>query len=388
MDIGQWRSGRGTTAADIGLGAAFAVALVFQAVALAVSWGGHYWLFDFTAGVVVCTIALVRRRHRVRATAAGLAVAAGTILVARVAELPAEPGPAMALGLSVLVGSALRTLSVPLAGVAAATGFAVVVLSNLATAPSSSGAVAALNGIGWVAALTVGLCLRLFDAGRKATIDRVRRDERLELAREMHDVVAHHITGIVLQAQATQILARRRPDNPENSLAGIERALAGIETAGSEALTAMRRVVGVLRDTDDAAPAMPGPEHLSELVARFDGHGPPVRLRLPERTSGWPPEVTTTVYRVVQESLTNVSRHAPHARSVEVSVAQDEQAVRVEVLDDAPPAPAASPLRGGYGLVGMRERVEALGGTLYAGPRPREGWSVTATLPVAVREPR
>lgn len=374
--------------ADIGLGTAFAVAIVFQAIALAVSWGGRYWLFDLAAGVVVCTIALTRRRHRVRATVAGLAVAAGTILVARAAELPAEPGPAMALGLAVLMGSAVRTLAVAWAGAASVAGLAVVILSHLATAPSSSGAVAALNGIGWVAALTVGLCLRLFDTGRRATIDRVRRDERLELAREMHDVVAHHITGIVLQAQATQILARRRPENQENSLAGIETALAGIETAGSEALTAMRRVVGVLRDTDDAAPAMPGPEHLSELVRRFDNHGPAVRLRLPDGPSAWPPEVTTTVYRVVQESLTNVSRHAPHARSVEVSVAQDRQAVRVEVLDDAPPAPAGSPLRSGYGLVGMRERVEALGGTLCAGPRPRQGWSVIATLPVAVREPR
>jgi signal transduction histidine kinase len=98
--------------------------------------------------------------------------------------------------------------------------------------------------------------------------------------------------------------------------------------------------------------------------------------------------VSSTVYRVVQESLTNISRHAPHARSVTVSVARERDAVTVEVADDAPPVPARHTHRGGYGLVGMRERVEALGGLLSAGPRNGTGWSVLATLPVPARRRR
>jgi signal transduction histidine kinase len=137
----------------------------------------------------------------------------------------------------------------------------------------------------------------------------------------------------------------------------------------------MRRVVGLLRDADDTVSL--APERLSELVARFDG--PAVRLRLPDGSTAWPPEVTSTVYRVVQESLTNVARHAPRARSVEVSVGQDASSITVEVVDDGP---ATRRHRGGYGLVGMRERVEALGGTMAAGPGDGVGWAVRARLPV------
>ncbi|MCT9934363.1 histidine kinase [Planotetraspora sp. A-T 1434] len=385
MNVPDRLPGRVRVAADAALAAVFAVALAVWAAAIADSWGGGYWRFDCAAGAVVCVIALMRRRGRLRAAVAGLAAAAAAILVARFAELPGEPGPAMALALSVLAGSAIRALPAQPAAAVAAGGFAVAAGSLLAVHTFTSGvpAVVALNGTAWLAALAAGLGLRLLDARRRAVAEKVRRDERLELARELHDVVAHHITGIVVQAQAAQLVARKHPDRLEGSLAGIE-------AAGADALAAMRRVVGLLRDADDAAPASAGlgSEQLSELVRRFDGHGPPVRLRLPDGGSAWPPEVAGTVYRVVQESLTNIARHAPHARSVTVSVAQDRQAVTVEVVDDAPLVAARYHHRGGYGLVGMRERVEALGGTLSAGPRAEAGWSVLATLPVPARERR
>jgi signal transduction histidine kinase len=102
----------------------------------------------------------------------------------------------------------------------------------------------------------------------------------------------------------------------------------------------------------------------------------------------WPPEVTSTVYRIVQEALTNVLSHAPKARSVTVIVEQGPQGVTVEVTDDAPATSARPQHRGGYGLVGMRKRVETLGGSLLAGPGPDAGWSVRATLPVPTGEPR
>ncbi|WP_245656346.1 sensor histidine kinase [Microtetraspora fusca] len=385
MNVPEWLAGRARNASDIGLAVVFAAVLAFWASRIAESWGGGYWQFDCAAGAVVCLIALLRRRERAWAAIAGLAVAAVAIPAALFGGLPAEPGPAMALGLSVLVGSAVRTLPARSAGAVAAGGLAVVAASLLSARTLALGvpAVTMLNGAGWLAAVAAGLTPRLLGARRRAAAEKVRRDERLALARELHDLVAHHVTGIVLQAQAAQLVARKRPEK-------VDASLAGIEAAGSEALAAMRRVVGLLRDADGAAPATYSPERLEDLVGRFGGDGRTVRLRLPDddEAATWPPEVASTVYRVVRESLTNIARHAPQARTVTVGVTQARDAVTVEVTDDAPRPPGRYPRRRGYGLVGMRERLEVLGGTLRAGPREDAGWSVLATLPVPARERR
>jgi signal transduction histidine kinase len=308
---------------------------------------------------------------------AGLGIAGLAIAVARVFHLPTEPGPAMALALAVVVGSAVRALPAVPAGALAAGGLAVVGAAYLTARPESGGSfgVVAMNAAAWLGAVTVGLALRLLDDRAAATAEKVRRDERLELARELHDVVAHHITGMLIQAQAAHLVARKNP-------AQVTESLTGIESAGTEALRAMRRVVGLLRDTEDAPPASAGTEQLGALVERFSRQGPPVRLRAPHESAAWPPEVTSTVYRIVREALTNVARHAPHARGVTVTVDQHPSGVTVEVADDAPSDHPRSVHRGGYGLIGMRERVETLGGTLHAGPRPDAGWSVRATLPI------
>lgn len=364
-------------ATTAGLAVVFLAALGLEAVGIGQTWGARYWLPGGTAAAVVCLLALVRRQQRVWTAAVGLTVAGLAIAAARVFHLPTEPGPAMALALAVLVGSAVRALPPVPAGVVGTGGLAVVGGAYLAARPHSSGASAAvaMNVAAWLGAVTVGLALRLLDGRAAATAEKVRLDERLELARELHDVVAHHITGMLIQAQAAQLLAGRDPQQ-------VAESLTGIETAGAEALRAMRRVVGLLRDTEDAPPVSAGPEQLGVLVERFNRQGPPVRLRIPDDGAAWPPEVTSTVYRIVREALTNVARHAPHARSVTVTVDQNPSGVTVEVSDDAPPGPARGAHRGGYGLVGMRERVETLGGTLRAGPRPDAGWSVLATLPV------
>jgi signal transduction histidine kinase len=356
---------------DAGLGLVFAATVAATAVAIAQTWGGDYWVLGTAASAVVCALAMARGRWA-PAMSVGLAVAGGAILVAWLAHLPAEPGPATVLGLSVLTGSTIRTAAVPGAVAVAFGGLGVVVAAWLADGGAT---VAWLNSAGWLTALGAGVGLRLLDTRRHAVAEQVRRAERLELARELHDIVAHHITGIVLHSQAARIVQRRDPGQLDDSLAGIE-------TASSEALTAMRRVVGLLRDSEDGASAAPGSEQLSALVARFPG--PPARLRLPDGESDWPPEVTSTVHRIVQESLTNVARHAPHARSVTVEVSQDRHTLTVEVTDDAPTTRSAR--RVGYGLVGMRERVEVLGGTLRAGPRTGTGWAVRATLPCTARE--
>jgi signal transduction histidine kinase len=371
----RWARGVST----VGLGVTFLTAIAIQAVALAQTWGAAFWVPGAAAAVVVCGLAMMRHRERTWTAATGLVVAALAVLIPLLpgTELPAGLGPSMALGLGVLIGSAVRALPTVRAGAIAGAGL-LVIAAQFAARPTS--AVAAIAAAAWLAALGVGLSLRMLDGRVKDTAERVRRAERLELARELHDIVAHHITGMLIQAQAAQILTRRAPQN-------VSESLTEIETAGSEALAAMRRVVGLLRDTDDAAPASPGPEELSTLVERFSRQGPEVRLTLPDDDTQWPPEVTSTVYRIVQEALTNVLRHARHTRSIDVTVGRDAAAVTVEVADDAPPNSARPHHRGGYGLIGMRERVETLGGSLCAGPRPGAGWSVRATLPVPAREP-
>ncbi|MER5643417.1 histidine kinase [Streptosporangium sp. NPDC002524] len=369
---------RSRVAVGVGLGAVFAVAVAFQAYQVADAWGAGYWPFGALVAASVCALALVRRRARLWTAVAGLAVAASAVLVTRLVHLPAEPSPAASLGLAVLAASAVRTLPVRTACAVAVAGPAVVAGAVLAN-PGS--AVPVVSGLLWLAALAAGGGLRLLAARRRAVAGRVRRAERLELARELHDVVAHHITSIVLQAQAAQLVTAKHPERTAGSLADIE-------AAGSEALAATRHVVGLLRD---AVPAAEGRERLGELVEGFESHGRRAHLRLDADPDGWPPQVSSTVYRVVREALTNVSRHAPDARAVTVRVTQHARTVTVEVEDDAPRTPARRYRRagygltgyglGGYGLIGMRERLEALGGTLTAGPRPGSGWSVRATIP-------
>jgi glucose-6-phosphate-specific signal transduction histidine kinase len=351
------------------------VAITVQSLALAQTWGAAYSIPGCVAAVVVCGLALVRRRERFWTAVVGLGVAALAVVVPMLpgVRLPAGLGPALVLGLTVLIGSAVRALPPIQAGAIEAAGL-LVVAGQFAARPTS--ALPAIAALAWIAGVGVGLFLRRLDERARNLADRARRAERLELARELHDIVAHHITGMVIQAQAAQVVARRDP-------AKVPDSLTEIEAAGTEAMTAMRRVLGLLRDTDDVVSVSAKPEGLSEMVARFRRQGPPVRLTLPDDETQLPPEVTSTIYRIVQEALTNVLRHAPQATAIEVTVACDATGVTVEVTDNAPPNQARPHHRAGYGLIGMRERVETLGGNLHAGLRPAvPGWSVRATLPV------
>jgi signal transduction histidine kinase len=374
---------RSAIAADVLFALASAAVLAFATTRFADDH--RVWIFDVIAdGAVVATVP-ARRRHPLAAPVAGLALSAVGATVAMVAGLPSEPGAAAILALMVLAFTAVRSLPLAPATAIAVCGLLVTGIGRLGSVMGyqTSQAGYTVGTVGWLAAVALGLWLRHLDRRRRDTAESVRRDERLAMARELHDVVAHHITGIVLQTQAARITARRRQDGDD-----LDEALAEIEEAGSDALAAMRRVVSLLRDTDDAVTTATGHEHLTKLVERFGDHGPAVRLSLPERDEAqwaqWAPEIASTVYRVVQESLTNIARHATNARSASVEITRDAAGIRIEVTDDAP-ATARHLHRGGFGLIGMRERVEALGGTLDAGPQPAgPGWAVTATLPVTV----
>jgi signal transduction histidine kinase len=303
-------------------------------------------------------------------------------------SLPAQPVFAPAAGLVVLGGAAVRTLPAARAAAIALGGAGIVAAGRAADSPGAAEAQALIGVLAWTAVVATGLWLRYQDEQRRAAVAAVRREVRLDLARELHDVVAHHITGLVVQTQAARLIAGR----PETAAPGnVGPVLAGIETAGAAALAALRRVVGLLRDSGEGSSVRPGPEELAELAARFAGHGPPVDLRLPTGPPDpdWPPELSSTVYRVVQEALTNAVRHAAGASLVTVTVRHDPRQVTVEVTDDGSAAGTVPGRPGGYGLIGMRERVEALGGTVDAGPAGTSdsgetgGWTVRATLPVA-----
>jgi signal transduction histidine kinase len=415
MNLLQGLARRPGAAANAALAVVLAALLAREAYDIAAYH--RSWLLDVAVGAAAGSAALLRGRGRARAAAAALAVCAGAELASWLGHQPGQPGGAAAVALLVLVGSAARVL--PLRpGAAIAAGALAVGLTSYGLRSQSWEAATHVLAQGWAVAVAGALWLRFRDARHQAAIEAARRSERLDLARELHDAAAHHITGIVIQAQAARIAARRTASAPagaarpvssagalDGSLddvpggspgagqggprsAGLDDALAGIEAAAAGALASMRQVIGLLRDGDDAGRLAPGPERLADLVGRFAGRGPAVRLRLPSGPDepAWPPEVTTTVYRVVQEALTNVTRHAAGAREVTVTLAHDQRAITVEVTDDAPPAgPPRFPGAGGYGLVGMRERVEALGGTLHAGPRPPCGWSVRAALPAPGR---
>ncbi|OEU96368.1 hypothetical protein AN216_20950 [Streptomyces oceani] len=240
-------------------------------------------------------------------------------------------------------------------------------------------------------ALGLGCYVRALDHRRRRAVADVRQSERLALARELHDFVAHHVTGIVVQAQAARTVREIAPEQMDELLHGIERA-------GSETLESMRKLVRVLRE-DDAAAVRPGElcTELAELVAAFSERDAPATLQFAAdaRQLRPGPEVETSVRNVVREALTNVRRHAPGTPSVTVRVtapgtgtATDGSGLlRVEVRN-APPerqqTPSAEPLggRGGLGLVGLTERTEALGGTLRASRDEDGGWTVTAELPL------
>lgn len=204
-------------------------------------------------------------------------------------------------------------------------------------------------------------------------------DERVRIARELHDLVAHSVSVMVVQAGA----ARRQLDRDPAATRG---ALAAVETTGRSALEELRRLVGVLREeTSEEAGLAPQPtlKALGLLVDRLREAGVPVTLRVEGELADLPSGADVSAYRVVQEALTNVLKHAGATTRVAVVVRRDTDAVTVEVSDDGRGLSADHDTAGaGQGLVGMRERVALYGGGLEAGPRREGGYAVRATFPL------
>jgi signal transduction histidine kinase len=204
-------------------------------------------------------------------------------------------------------------------------------------------------------------------------------EERARIARELHDVVAHQMTVMTLQAEGARRIAK-------DSDARVLDALDTIRNAGHEALSEMRRMVGLLRtgpDDVDLEP-QPGVDRLEELVGQMKEAGLTVELSREGTPRQLAPGIDVNVYRIVQESLTNVLRHGGPGATATVTLRYAPTSIEVDVADDG--RGAASSLNGdggGHGIVGMRERVALLDGQLRAGPRPGGGFEVHAMIPVS-----
>ncbi|MFE7456983.1 sensor histidine kinase [Streptomyces sp. NPDC057554] len=256
-------------------------------------------------------------------------------------------------------------------------------------AQSTDGTALAILMVTLVAAAAIGrgLQLRAQDARRLRMMQRIRQGERLELARDLHDFVAHHVTGIVVLAQAGRAVWESAPCK-------VGDIFNDIELAGARTMDSMQQLVTVLREEDGSSTASSASLHgiaqIPALVESFRRGGPPVRLELGEdvRTMELPPEVATTAHRIVTEGLTNIRQHAPHSTGVLVRVTRETAGLAVRVRNEPAAASGKRSLRisgrgrPGYGLVGLHERVSAVGGSLVSGPDDSGGWEVSAVIPI------
>ncbi len=257
-------------------------------------------------------------------------------------------GRAILIGLAIMIASTLAsTLAPPFDLSNLIGGFAFVIVVGL-----------------------LGLLFRVRAGSRMRELDRAKSNEREELARDLHDTVAHHVSAIAIQAQAGLATVGTNPD-------AATAALRVIEAEASRTLTEMRTMVRVLR-RDDSAELAPAPR-IADLQQLGSGNGgPPVDVQVTGDVDALPAPVASAVYRIAQESVTNARRHARDATRIDVRVDVDDTRVHLTVHDDGAAGTAAEP---GYGITGMTERAVLLGGTCTAGRDPDGGWTVTADLP-------
>jgi signal transduction histidine kinase len=316
------------------------------------------------AATAVATLSLALRRRAPLATACLVAAAVGApelaavltiqlwgdfvpLLVAAYSVARYAPARQAALGGGLLAAAvAIVELRVPVSGTTANIPFI------------------------WVpvcAALAAGRALRVREHRHAETSDRER------IARELHDIVAHCVTVMVVQAGAAEDLIDRDPQ-------AAREPLQAIQETGREAVAELRRMLGLLRG-ETATPALtpqPGTAELDELAAQIDAAGLPVRLRIAGAPRPLPPGIELAGYRIIQEALTNALKHA-RARAATVSLRYGAQWLEIEVSDDGH---GGSPNGHGHGLIGMRERAALYSGELEAGPGPDGGFRVRARLPV------
>jgi signal transduction histidine kinase len=295
-------------------------------------------------GLMIAAYAVTMYGHGRRRQAAGVAVAAAAALVAL----------ALNRHVPVFVVSALAVvLAVTMAGLS---GYAI------------------RTRRAYIAELTERAARLEREEGERAR--RAVAGERLRIARELHDVIGHAVSVIAIQAEAA---SRSLTADP----AAVPGFLTAISATSRRSLAEMRRLLDILRpeetEQDELTP-LPGLAELPDLIARVEAAGVQVTLEQAGDLAGLPAGVGLAAFRIVQEALTNVLKHAGPAMA-RVSLSRDPAVLRLHISDNGS-KPAKAPAPGAHGLIGMRERVHVYGGTLHAGPCPEGGYAITAILPV------
>ncbi len=383
--------GRGHAVGDVLLAAALAATMVLE---LWKSENGDTRIGPLSVAVVVLASlpVLIRRQRPLLAVVAGMVTL--YVVMAVVDIYQTVPFPTMVAGYSLALASSRRTTVLVGLALVPPVLFAIAffgdgdALFHVAEIPKNLAFVAAPLLLGSAQrerrAAHAALVERAETAERTRDEEARRRvgEERLRIARDVHDVVAHAMVAINVQAGVGAHLIDRDPEQARQNLKDIKRV-------SGEALTDLRATLGTLRSPEDEqalAPVLPaqGLNELDELGASLRSAGIEVDLDIDPASATVPAAVAGTGYRIVQEALTNVVRHA-HGSRARVRVACEGDRVVIDVTDDgrgAVPVGATAPDGSGNGVRGMRERAQAAGGTLEAGPRVEGGWNVHAVLPV------
>jgi signal transduction histidine kinase len=336
-------------------------------------------------GVMAAAPLIVRRRWPVTV----LLVVAAVYVAAALAGVAFTPfvsnaGPNLAIAVFTAAGRGRRPWSLTAAVVAgAATWASLPVAVHLYPGHDQDAVQLVAVIVGWVAG-DMARAIREYRqqlqlVQRRRAVEELqlaRAEERLRLSREVHDVVSHSLSAIAVQAGVARLVFAEQPDQ-----AGA--ALSAIETASRSALDELRKLLRQIRDPRDAdEAAAPTLGDLPALIGRLRRAGLDVSCHSTGRPRPYGTAVELSAYRITQEALTNVTKHAGRARAqVEIDRGTDE--LTITVTDDGGPNPGRSAVSGGLGIPGMRERAELLGGTLTAGPAPGGGFAVVARLPAA-----
>ena len=342
--------------------------------------------FTVPALALIVLPLLLRRRFPVAAPAAVWVIAAGCAVVDGRLVVFSVISSVAGMVAAFLLGNLRDETQARLGLAVVVSGAAIVIYNNPKHAPGELVFVPVLFAIGWLAGYALRERAAQAEQAEERALEAERRresaarlavaEERARIARELHDVVAHAISVMVLQVGAVR-------HNLPAELAADSDALKDVEQAGRSALTEMRRLLGAMHDGEDAdLSPQPGLDSLDALVERVGRAGLPVRLQVEGDAVQLPRAVDLSAYRIVQEGLTNSLKHA-NATRADVTVRYAPDAVQLEIRDDGVGAGTTDGL--GHGLVGIRERVKIYGGEMNAGTAPEGGFVLRARLPVEGR---
>ncbi len=342
--------------------------------------------FTVPALALIVLPLLLRRRFPFAAPAAVWVIAAGCAVVDGRLVVFSVISSVAGMVAAFLLGNLRDETQARLGLAVVVGGAAIVIYNNPKHAPGELVFVPVLFAIGWLAGYALRERAAQAEQAEERALEAERRresaarlavaEERARIARELHDVVAHAVSVMVLQVGAVR-------HNLPPELAADSDALKDVEQAGRSALTEMRRLLGAMHDGEDAdLSPQPGLDSLDALVERVGRAGLPVRLQVEGDAVQLPRAVDLSAYRIVQEGLTNSLKHANASRA-DVTVRYAPDAVQLEIRDDGVGAGTTDGL--GHGLVGVRERVKIYGGEMNAGTAPEGGFVLRARLPVEGR---